>query len=81
MTKTPLGMDGGLKTCDHCNERTPSARNFCQFCGHRTVDLKKIKFGKGTKRTPAIDIFLDSGDPAVFASKGALDYDPELSAR
>ena len=65
--------------CKHCSERTPETRNFCQHCGHKVRDLKEIKLGKGTGHTPAIDIFLDSGDPAVFAKPGALDYDPELS--
>ena len=67
--------------CPHCQEMTNDARNFCIHCGHKIRDLRVIKLGKGTGHTPAIDIFLDTGDPAVFASKDALDYDPSLSAR
>ena len=63
-------------TCPHCKEKTPESRNFCIHCGHKVRDLGVIKLGKGTKRTPAIDLFLESGDPAVFAKKGALDYKP-----
>ena len=60
--------------CAHCSEQTPETRNFCVHCGHKVRDLKAIRLGVGTRRTPSIDLFWESGDPSVFASKGALDY-------
>ena len=66
--------------CSHCREMTDDSRNFCIHCGYKIRDLV-IRLGKGTKHSSSIDYFLDSGDPAVFASPGALDYDPELAAK
>ncbi len=68
-----------MMICSHCQSSTPEARNFCQECGHKIRDLKVIRFGAGCRRSPALDYFWESGDPAVFASKGALDFDPSLS--
>ena len=63
-------------TCAHCHEQTPETRNFCVLCGHKVRDLKTVKLGPGTIHRPSIDKFWESGDPSVFAKKGALDYDP-----
>ncbi len=65
-------------TCSHCQEETPEARNFCAYCGHKVRDLKTVKLGVGTRHTPSIDLFWESGDPAVFAKEDALDFDPSL---
>ena len=69
-----------MMTCPTCFEETPEARNFCIHCKHKVRDLRVVKFGAGCRHSPALDYFWESGEPAVFASKDALDYDPALAA-
>lgn len=63
--------------CAHCSQETTEDRNFCTHCNHKIRDLTTIKLGAGCRHNPAIETFWRSGDPSVFASKGALDYNPE----
>ena len=68
--------------CSRCGQETPAKFNFCQSCGYRTRDLRtcSIRLGPGVNqmRAEKIDYALWSGNPAVFAKPGALDYDPSL---
>jgi hypothetical protein len=68
-------------TCPTCERETPESRNFCVHCKHRVRDLRGvIKLGKGTRNVRSIEKFWETGDPAVFAKPGALDYDPRIAA-
>ena len=69
-----------MMICPTCFEETPEARNFCIHCDHKVRDLRVIKLGAGCRRSSALDYFWETGEPAVFAQKGALDYDPALAA-
>lgn len=66
--------------CSNCHEETPEAFNFCQHCRHKIRDLRGIRIGAGvsTRFREKRDYFFETGDPAVFAKPGALDYDPRL---
>lgn len=66
--------------CPHCGEDTLEKWNFCQHCRHKIRDLRGIKLGPGisTRAAAKKDYFFETGDPAVYAAPGALDYNPDL---
>jgi len=79
------------KTCQNCGYQTdPDERQgiWCPKC-RKSIDPEETKevlgsmkiqsFIGGQSLSPAMERFNETGDPAVFAKKGALDYDPALS--
>lgn len=66
--------------CPNCHEETPESRNFCQHCRHKVRDLRGIRIGAGVsmRARSKKEYFLETGNPAVYAAPGSLDYDPSL---
>lgn len=57
---------------------TPERLNFCQHCRRAIRDLRSIRF-VGVRTAEAnrkLELFAATGDPAVFAKPGALDFNP-----
>jgi hypothetical protein len=79
------------KVCENCGfEPDPKERPtiWCPECG-KSIDpaetsaaLRSISvngFIGGASLSPKMEKFNETGDPAVFAKPGALDYDPSLA--
>lgn len=73
-------MSSSADHCPHCAKKLEDPRRvFCPHCKKAIVDLKTIRFmGDNTLVNAKHEYFWKTGDPAVYAKPGALDYNPSL---
>ena len=76
-----------LKYCGVCEEDTDGGI-WCGVCSNAynleearatLMSIKTQGFTGGASTSPAMEEFAATGDPSVFAKKGALDYKPQSS--
>lgn len=74
-----------MKLCPHCSKEG-DGNIWCPHC-NLAYDVKEARkileslkwkgFTGGSSTSPKVEQFIATGDPSVFAKKGALDYSGE----